>query len=479
MDDCSTPTETAPDVGGQVPMGAADSLIDVIRTRRSVRRFTPERIPEEALQKIFEAARWAPTNCNKQLWRMVVIDEQRVKERLVREAGASTLIINAPIVMVVAHYNDVLLEAYQAASAAVQNVLLMANALGLGSLWLNSKGNPDRCRDVLGIPKEYIITNLILLGYPVAPALPPPRRKVSELFCRNQFPQGRRHQWVHDPECWSYDQIAEYQRFICRKTEAGTCQDVFAEAEGELVGKMAQDFGEPHVDFFSYDGHIARYLPKGLALTAVDSGTEPSSYTRETLRGRASTQFQTWEQFVASPGGQYSSASLLFRAERLPSAFIQELSAQAMAKLVPGGTFFLVFRNRNLFFRLFHGVLVSTLGDNLSKTAVYSFFGPYKPCDTGAIKRTLSSAGFSVRVSTRYPIPPVFARIAELMTQYRLSKGGNFMHTLRNRSLLSRLFDLVNRVQARYRLPWLGSLSVLVATKPKDEKNRAGLSNPS
>lgn len=474
MVDSNTGLEKNSGAAIPLPGGAADVLLEVIRTRRSVRRFKPDTIPEEVLQQIFEAARWAPTNCNKQLWRMVVIDKQEVKETLVREAGASTLILRVPVLMVVAHYNDVYLEAYQAASAAVQNVLLMANALGLGSLWLNSKGNPEKYREVLSIPEEYVITNLILLGYPAAPVLPPPRREANEFFSRNHFPQGDWQKWVHDPDHWRYDRLAEYQRFICRKTELGTCQDVFAEVEGRLVAEIAKEFHEPHLDLFAYDGHIARYLPKELAMTVVDSGKETSRYSQETLKGHGNTQFQTWEQFISSPDGTYASASLLFRAERLPREFTQELAAQVMAKLVPGGTFFLVFRNRNLFFLLFYRLLISALGDNISKTAIYAFFGPYKPCNTKQIKHILSATGYCVQVNKHYPIPPIFARIAELITQYRLSKGGNFMHTLKHRNALSRIFDLINKLQARYRLPWFGSISVVVAVKPMDIEPQHG-----
>lgn len=459
----------------QLPDDAASMLLDVMRTRRSVRHFKSEPIPEAKLQQLYEAARWAPTNCNKQLWRMVVIDDQAIKETLVREAGASTLILRVPVILVVTHYNDVYLEAYQAASSAVQNILLMANALGLGSLWLNSKGNPEKYREVLGIPEEYIITNLILLGYPAEPVLPPPRREINDFFFSNHFSQGEVQKWVHDPELWKYANLSEYQRFICRKTELGTCQDIFSEVEGRLVAEIAKDFKTPHVDLFSYDAHIAKYLPADLDITIIDTGKEPSRYSQETLKGRENIQFQIWERFVASPDSTFATASLLFRAERLPSDFIREMTDQVMVKLIPGGTFSLVFRNRNIFFMLFYRLLISILGDNISKTAIYAFFGPYKPCDTKQIKRILTDAGFKVRVSKRYPIPPIFARIAELITQYRLSKGGNFMHALRHRNKLSRTLDIVNKLQTQYRLPWFGSISVLTAAKPMkmDSQNKS------
>jgi len=460
----------------QLPDVSPDILLEIMRTRRAVRHFKSEPISGDVLEQLYEAARWAPTNCNKQLWRMVVIDDHLIKETLVREAGASTLILRVPILMVVIHYNDVYLEAYQAASAAVQNMLLMANALGLGSLWLNSKGNPDKYREVLGIPEEYIITNLILLGYPAGPVLPPPRREINEFFFQNQFPKGDRQKWVHDPEKWRYESLAEYQRFICRKTDLGTCQDVFGETEGKLVAEIAEDFQSPHVDLFSYDGHMVKFLPERLEVTIIDSGKEPSRYSQETLKGRGQINCQVWEQFIQSPDCSYATASLLFRAERLPSDFLREMADQVMMKLVPGGTLFLVFRNRNIFFLLFYKLLISVLGDNLSKTAIYAFFGPYKPGDTKQISLVLANAGFNVRVRKRYPVPPIFARIAELITQYRLSKGGNFMHTLRHRNSLSRTFDLINRVQMRYSLPWFGSISVVTAVKPLkgESQSKAG-----
>ncbi len=374
--------------------------------------------------------------------------------------------------MVVIHYNDVYLETYQAASAAVQNTLLMANSLGLGSLWLNSKGNPDKYRDVLGIPNEFIITNLILLGYPAAPVLPPSRREIDEFFFFNKFPEGNWQKWVHDPEQWHYATLAEYQRFICRKTELGTCQDIFAEIEGELVSEIAEEFKNKHLDLFAYDGHMAKYLPEKIEMTVIDSGMDPSRYSQVTLKERRNTKYQVWEQFVQSPDCSYGTASLLFRAERLPNNFVREMSDQVMAKLVPGGKFFLIFRNRNMLFLLFYKLLISVLGDNLSKTAIYAFFGPYKPCDTAQIRRILADAGFNVRVRKRYPIPPIFARIAELISQYRLSKGGNFMHAMRHRNKLSKMFDIINKLQTRYNLPWFGSISVVVAVKPLESKNQ-------
>ena len=59
-----------------------DELLDLLRTRRSTRKFKPDPIPDEYIEKIIEAARWAPSGANGQPWEFIVIKDQQTKTRI-------------------------------------------------------------------------------------------------------------------------------------------------------------------------------------------------------------------------------------------------------------------------------------------------------------------------------------------------------------------------------------------------------------
>ena len=116
-------------------------LFEAVRQRRSIRVFKDEAVPEELIEKIIEAAQWAPSACNSQEWRFIVIDNPEVKEKLLKETTAY-FVGRAPLLILVLYsnrthnfeYKDHLLSA----AMAIQNMQLAAHALGLGSCCVNN-----------------------------------------------------------------------------------------------------------------------------------------------------------------------------------------------------------------------------------------------------------------------------------------------------------------------------------------------------
>ena len=179
------------------------TLIDIIHTRRSIRRYLDRPVPPALIDQLLEAATWAPSAHNRQPWRFVVIETAAVKAQLADRMGerlkadrlrdgdplevierdvqrSRTRIVSAPIVIVAClsmidmdHYPDDrrnTLErtlATQSVANAVQNLLLTAHDLGLGACWMCAPlFVPDIVRDVLNLPDDWDAQVMITLGYP-------------------------------------------------------------------------------------------------------------------------------------------------------------------------------------------------------------------------------------------------------------------------------------------------------------------------
>jgi len=166
-------------------------VVKLIKSRYSVRNFKPEPVPPELMEKLLEAARWAPSAGNLQPWFFYVLSGQRQREALAAAALNQRFITQAPLCIVVcaepARSACVYgtrgrnLYCYQDTAAAAQNILLAATGLGLGTCWAGSF-KEDEVRQVLSIPKNYIPVAIISVGYPAAgDSHRPGRREVSDM----------------------------------------------------------------------------------------------------------------------------------------------------------------------------------------------------------------------------------------------------------------------------------------------------------
>lgn len=442
-------------------------VLDNIKSRRSIRKFLLDKeVEQEKLDLIFEAAKWSPTNCNKQLWKIIVIKSNKTKNRLVKEAGSSTLILKAPLVLAVIHYDDVYLEAFQTTAIVTQNIMLMANELGLGTLFLNSKGNGDKIKEILNIPEKYIVTNFILLGYfdENKKHTPPRRKDIKDFICYENFQGLSELNWTHNPAKWNYEALKEYQTYISRKTQMGTKQDLFDEDEEKLVKNISKNYNKHnHLELFAYDGWILKgYANEINDINIAETSEETLQYTKETLnREIKGYLFEELEKSEL----MFDTISLNFRLERLPQDAKQRVWDFAKEHLKKDGTLHIVFRNDNILFKLFYKLLIKKMGDNISKTAIFAFFGPYKPLSHKMVLNELKDNGFEVEDKKFMPFPPIFRTIARLMYQYKLSKGGNFMHRIDKETKLSKLFGAINEFQDKLHLEAGGSISYMKCKK--------------
>jgi coenzyme F420-0:L-glutamate ligase / coenzyme F420-1:gamma-L-glutamate ligase len=184
-------------------MSATETLLQLIHTRRSIRQFEPRPVPRSLIERLVEAACWAPSAHNRQPWRFVVLDEEGRKRQLAEAMGARLTadlradgleeaqiardvarshrrLTGAPVLLLVClsmqdmdRYPDPIrqqherLMAAQSVAMAAQNLLLVAHAEGLGACWLCAPlFCPDVVRATLGLPEAFEPQGVIALGYP-------------------------------------------------------------------------------------------------------------------------------------------------------------------------------------------------------------------------------------------------------------------------------------------------------------------------
>ncbi|MBQ9339031.1 MAG: nitroreductase family protein [Paludibacteraceae bacterium] len=153
----------------------AEAALEVINSRVSVRQFTGEKLSAEQIETILRAGMSAPTAVNKQPWAFVVVDDEAILKQLSEAILSSRIENGASHVVVVCGDMDKALEGeaqgywVEDTSAATENMLLAAHAMGLGGLWVGVYPISERVQQVSKIiqtPEHIIPMCLVVLGQP-------------------------------------------------------------------------------------------------------------------------------------------------------------------------------------------------------------------------------------------------------------------------------------------------------------------------
>ncbi len=207
-----------------------DAAMKIIQDRRSIRDYTDELVSEEDLKMILESARQSPSGENAQPWRFVIVKDPETRNNLGALAGGgsgrrftaefvtkkmqarfstledeqkkkavfekltsgkvSTFLANAPVNIVVCGKKDVWDMPYDT-SAAIENMLLMVTALGLGACWVIAPcidiRDEERIKTLLGLPEGYKAVSIIAIGHPTRPHRPRPRLLMHEIVFNEKW----------------------------------------------------------------------------------------------------------------------------------------------------------------------------------------------------------------------------------------------------------------------------------------------------
>lgn len=163
-------------------------VLEAIRGRRSIRRYQAEGIPEEKLNQVLDAGRWAPSAGNRQPWRFVVVREGVLRRRLAGFAPFGRFMAQAPVTIAVVIDPQGSNHPVEDGAAATQNMLLAAHAVGLGACWVGSYGSAyeAEAKELLGVPADRRLLSLVSLGY-AAESPQKDRMELSALVSHERY----------------------------------------------------------------------------------------------------------------------------------------------------------------------------------------------------------------------------------------------------------------------------------------------------
>lgn len=208
-----------------------DDFLKLVRKRRTIRKFKPDPVPDEDIEKMLEAARWAQSGGNAQPWEFIVVKDSETKREIVniytkqaeqcwqiektrvkelrmpayKESPPSQDFRDAPVFIIVCgepravqasvlstHFihneGGPLAHFLKDMANATQILTLAAAACGLGSQWVSiSSVTEIRLKALLGVPDELAIHTLVPVGYPAYKPPPPYRRELKEMVHFEKF----------------------------------------------------------------------------------------------------------------------------------------------------------------------------------------------------------------------------------------------------------------------------------------------------
>jgi nitroreductase len=191
-----------------------EQLMSVIETRRSIRKLRPDPVPEAQIRCFLDAARWAPNAGNRQSYRMLVVTDvdlvNRMADEVERAARAAAAALPADLSALASNYVERfwafrgaplivvpiygaeeelpigsrgLVDALSSAAAATMNMLLAIHALGLGACWMTGPLVAERELSVLlAVPNGWHMAAIVPVGVPDEAPSPPARRPIEHLY---------------------------------------------------------------------------------------------------------------------------------------------------------------------------------------------------------------------------------------------------------------------------------------------------------
>lgn len=174
-------------------------LEEAILGRRSIRIYNDKKVEKDILQEIIQAGTWAPSACNIQGWKFIIIDEKKLLGKIVELGSAAFLRnVNQAILVLYDNRTDNLeySDYIQSGSACIQNILLKAYSLGVGTCWINNLPEKKKLKALLNIPWNEEPIALISVGYYDQKINMRERKhKLEDLIAYNSytFPKNQQH----------------------------------------------------------------------------------------------------------------------------------------------------------------------------------------------------------------------------------------------------------------------------------------------
>ncbi len=167
-------------------------VLEVIKKRKSIRSYLEKQIPRNVLLEILEAARKAPSASNRQPWKFIVVQDNKLKQQLMKASRNQRFVGEAPIVIAgcatnISHIMPNSVHSFPVdLSIALDHITLQAVDLGLGTCWIGAF-DQERVKEILHIPKNVRVVCLMTLGYPAGNGLESSRKPLDDIICYNYY----------------------------------------------------------------------------------------------------------------------------------------------------------------------------------------------------------------------------------------------------------------------------------------------------
>jgi len=166
--------------------------LEVIKKRQSVRSYREKEIQEDVLQQVLEAGRLAPSACNNQPWKFIVVKDKNLKEKLIPACKNQKFVGEASVVIVGCAINP----SYKMSNGkysypidlaiALDHMSLEAASLGLGTCWIGAFYQ-DQVKEILGVPEDVRVVALMSVGYPKELGSKTGRKPLSEIVRYDKY----------------------------------------------------------------------------------------------------------------------------------------------------------------------------------------------------------------------------------------------------------------------------------------------------
>ncbi|WP_136808322.1 nitroreductase family protein [Desulfosediminicola flagellatus] len=164
------------------------NILTELKERRSVREFTSDAVSEIDLMTVIEAGSWAPSAGNSQPWRFVIIRDKGIISLLSELTVYSTIVAESQALIAIfleydLEFDEV--QAQQSVGAVMQNMLLTADSIGLGAVWLGEiRENGKSVNRELAIPEQYELAAMMAIGYPAHRNQKSHRKNVNDFILK-------------------------------------------------------------------------------------------------------------------------------------------------------------------------------------------------------------------------------------------------------------------------------------------------------
>ena len=163
------------------------TVLEAINQRYSCRNYSEKAIEKEKIEQVLEAARLAPSAKNLQDWRFVIVTDKDKKRKLAEAANNQSFLEKAGAILIACTVSDYIMRCGQPAgiidvAIALEHICLQATELGLATCWIGSF-YPDKVKDLVGIPDDIDIVELLAIGYPLDTQKRTNREPVEKIAC--------------------------------------------------------------------------------------------------------------------------------------------------------------------------------------------------------------------------------------------------------------------------------------------------------